>query len=187
MPTQHRLFALLFSYTNTCKCVTTVVAGYLSHHNSLRLAPNRIAGGEFFPLSDSTDSSRPKLDFDVTDFFLFGSPLGTLLAHRRAQQARGRSGRVIEQANEPWLSVSVRLGPDLLAGTERRRRRRLRAAPRPLVRPLLRAPLALGPGLGGLVGLRRAKPVLVLLILVRPLRYKPSSRRAGKFLFRQPY
>ena len=36
-----------------------------------------------------TDLSRPPpLDFDVTDFFSFGSPLGMLLAFRKIQQVK---------------------------------------------------------------------------------------------------
>ncbi len=33
--------------------------------------------------SSASDSGGAKLDFDITDFFMFGSPLGIVLAHRK--------------------------------------------------------------------------------------------------------
>jgi len=33
--------------------------------------------------SSASDSGNTKLDFEVNDFFMFGSPLGLILAHRK--------------------------------------------------------------------------------------------------------
>lgn len=35
--------------------------------------------------SDADNSAKPRFDFDVSDFFSFGSPLGMLLAYRKVQ------------------------------------------------------------------------------------------------------
>ncbi|XP_035714341.1 protein retinal degeneration B isoform X2 [Folsomia candida] len=43
--------------------------------------------------SSASDSSNTKLDFEVSDFFMFGSPLGLVLAHRRIQ---------CEDRHMPW-------------------------------------------------------------------------------------
>jgi hypothetical protein len=50
-------------------------------------ASNRQRSPEFFPITEGAEA-KPRLDFEVTDFFSFGSPLGMLLAFRKIQQVR---------------------------------------------------------------------------------------------------
>ena len=38
----------------------------------------------------STDSQLGRLDFEVTDFFMFGSPLAGVLAYRKVQSCEDR-------------------------------------------------------------------------------------------------
>jgi len=66
-----------------------------SSSSSLRLSapPSAAVGGsEFFPAAPSVASAEddeeplPRLDFEVTNFFAFGSPLGLVLAYRKIHQ-----------------------------------------------------------------------------------------------------
>ncbi len=68
-------------------------------------APVSKANNEFFPSSsgkssdsESTVNAPPRLDFEVTDFFVCGSPLGLVLAYRKIRQTPFDLGRAF---NDP--------------------------------------------------------------------------------------
>lgn len=46
--------------------------------------------------SSTSEASHVKLEFDVSDFFLFGSPLALVLAYRKISAQYDKSGKVIK-------------------------------------------------------------------------------------------
>lgn len=63
---------------------------HLQRSGSRHRSPSNYSGKSTAGSHSHNDLSRPPtLDFEVTDFFSFGSPLGMLLAFRKIQQVKG--------------------------------------------------------------------------------------------------
>lgn len=73
------------------------------------LTPSRKSSNPLQTDSLGLEGMGPRLDFDVSDFFAFGSPLGILLAYRKIQQVGGDDGELVDVLNLRWSYLCILL------------------------------------------------------------------------------